>query len=147
MPIVTQVTEDMKAAMKAQDAARLSTVRMLKTALKNKEIDLMRPLTDDEALAVIRTQIKQLKDSITEFAAAGRADLADPVTAEVAVLEAYLPAQMGDEELAAKVKQALAEAGFTGKADMGRAMGVAMKAVAGLADGARVKAAVEAALV
>lgn len=147
MSLTRQITDDMKAAMKAQEAAKLSTIRMLKTALKNKEIDLMHELTDDEALAVIRTQIKQLKDSAESFAAAGRADLADPVAGEIAVLEGYLPAQIPDEALAAKVREALAQAGITSKADAGKAMGVAMKAVAGLADGARVKKAVEAALV
>lgn len=146
MSLTQKITDDMKAAMKAQDGARLSTLRMLKAAFKNKEIDLMRPLTDEEALAVVRTQIKQLKDSLESFTAAGRADLADPVRAEVAVLEAYLPAQMDDAALAAKVREALAAAGISSKADAGRAMGVAVKAVAGLADGARVKAAVEAAL-
>src|SRR3989344_3905133 len=147
MSIVNQVTDDMKAAMKAHEAAKLSTIRMLKTALKNRQIELMHELTDDEALAVIRTQIKQLKDSLDSFMSAGRNDLAEPLHAEIATLEAYLPAQMDDATLAAKVKEALAEAGLTAKADMGRAMGVAMKAVAGLADGGRVKKAVESALV
>ncbi|TAK03260.1 GatB/YqeY domain-containing protein [Patescibacteria group bacterium] len=146
MPIITQVNDDMKAAMKAQEAAKLSTIRMLKTALKNKEIDLMRALTDDEALAVIRTQIKQLRDSAESFTAAGRTDLADPVAGEIATLEAYLPSQLSDAALDAKVREALSGAGLTSKADTGRAMGVAMKAVAGLADGARVKKAVESAL-
>jgi len=143
MSLNQQVADDMKQAMKAQDAAKLSTLRMLKSSLKNKQIDLQHDLTDDEVMAVVKTQIKQLKDSAAEFDKAGRADLADPSRAEISILEAYLPAQLDDAAVEAKVRAALAEAGITAKADAGRAMGVAMKAVAGLADGTRVKAAVE----
>lgn len=141
--LTEQITNDMKEAMKAQDAARLSTLRMLKSALKNKQIDLMHELSDDEAMAVIKTQIKQLKDASETFAAAGRAETVEANAKEIAVLEAYLPAQMDDAALTAIVKEAVAASGASSKADQGKAMGAAMKAVAGRADGSRVKAIVE----
>lgn len=141
--ITEQITVDLKEAMKAQDAATLSTLRMVKSALKNKQIDLMRELTEDEAMAVIKTQIKQLKDAADTFREAGRAELVEANDREVKVLEKYLPAQLGDDELAAIVRDAVAASGATSKADQGKAMGAAMKAVAGRADGARVKTLVE----
>lgn len=147
MTIAERVAAEFLTAMKAKDAVTLSTVRLLKSALKNKQIDLMRELTEEEAQAVVKSQIKQLKDSITDFEKAGRADLADPAKIEAAFLERYLPAQMDDAALEAAVTDALAGAGMTSKADAGRAMGVAMKAVAGLADAGRVKAVVDKVLV
>ncbi len=141
------ISEDLKNAMKAKDDATLSTLRMLKSALKNKQIDLYgaeaKELSDEEVLAVIKTQIKQLKDAADTFAQGGRADMAESSAKEIAVLEKYLPAQMDDAALEATVKAALAEAGIASKADAGRAMGVAMKAVAGRADAGRVKKVVE----
>ncbi len=147
MTIAERVAQEFLAAMKAKDATSLSTIRMLKSALKNKQIDLMRELTEEEAQAVIKSQIKQLKDSVTDFEKAGRADLADPAKVEAAFLERYLPAQMEDAILETTVQEALQAAGMSSKADQGRAMGVAMKAVAGLADAGRVKAVVEKILV
>lgn len=141
--LTEKITNDMKEAMKAQDAPRLSTLRMLKSALKNKQIDLMHELSDEEAMAVIKTQIKQLKDAAETFREAGRAETVEANEREIAVLGAYLPAQMGDEELAQIVKDAVAASGASTKADAGKAMGAAMKAVAGRADGSRVKAIVE----
>lgn len=141
--LTDQITNDMKEAMKAQDAPTLSTLRMLKSALKNKQIDLMHELSDEEAMAVIKMQIKQLKDAAETFRQAGRAETVEANEREIAVLEKYLPAQMDDASLAQTVKDALAAAGATSKADTGKAMGAAMKAVAGRADGSRVKAVVE----
>ncbi len=147
MSLIAQITEDMKNAMKAKDEAALGTIRMLKSALKNKQIDLYgaeaKELTDDEVTALIKTQIKQLKDAADTFTTGGREDLAASSLAEITVLERYLPAQMDDAALAATVKDALAAGGFTSKADAGKAMGAAMKAVAGQADAGRVKAVVE----
>lgn len=139
MTLLEQITFDMKEAMKAKDEAKLSTLRMLKSALKNKQIDLMHELSDEEVLSVIKTQMKQLKDSLESFSGAGREDLAVPTQKELVVLEAYMPAQMSEEELEAVVKAAVEESGVTSKEDMGKAMGVAMKKVAGRADGSRVK--------
>lgn len=141
------ISEDLKTAMKAKDEATLSTLRMLKSALKNKQIDLYgaeaKELSDEEVQAVIKTQIKQLKDAADTFVQGGRADMAASSTKEITVLEKYLPAQMDDASLETAVKGALAAAGITSKADAGRAMGVAMKAAAGRADAGRVKKIVE----
>lgn len=141
--LTDQITNDLKEAMKAQDAATLSTLRMLKAALKNRQIDLMHELSDEEAMAVVKTQIKQLKDAADTFRQAGRAEMVESNEREVSVLEKYLPAQMSDAELAAIVKDAVAASGATAKSDAGKAMGAAMKAVAGRADGGRVKAIVD----
>jgi hypothetical protein len=143
MPLKDQISSDIKTAMKAKDAAKLSTLRMLQSALTNKEIEAGKALADADVQAVVKSQIKQLKDAADVFEKGGRADMAASSKSEVAVLEAYLPAQMPDEELTKIVKEAVAASGATSKADAGRAMGSAMKAVAGRADGARVKVIVE----
>lgn len=139
MSLVDTLKQDMKAAMKAKDNATLSTLRLLLSAIKNKQIDTQHELSDEEIQAVIKTQVKQLKDAAQTFRDGGRDDMAADSEAEVAILEKYLPAQMPDEELEALVKTAVEESGAAGPQDMGRAMGAAMKAVAGRADGNRVK--------
>ncbi len=141
--LTEQINNDLKEAMKAQDAGRLSTLRMLKSALKNKEIDLMHPLTDDEAIAIIKGQVKQLKEVQETEEKVGREEESERAKQEIAVLEKYLPAQMGEEELVQIVRDAVVASGATSKADTGKAMGAAMKAVAGRADGTRVKTIVE----
>lgn len=143
MSLQEQLNADLKDAMKAKDAATLSTLRLLKSALKNKEIDLMRVLTDEEVSAMIKMQIKQLKESQEMNAQAGRPEGVEMANAEIATLEKYLPAQLDDATLSQIVKDAVAASGASSKADAGKAMGAAMKAVAGQADGARVKAIVE----
>ena len=137
---------DFKSAMKEKNEAKLSTLRMLKAALKNKQIDLIHELSEEEALAVVKSQIKQLKDSLEPFEKGGRTDMAESIRAEIATLEVYLPAQMEDATLKQVIGESLKQAGLTTKADMGKAMGVAMKAVAGRADGGRVRPIVEALL-
>ncbi|TAL51389.1 GatB/YqeY domain-containing protein [Patescibacteria group bacterium] len=139
MSLALKITEDMKAAMKAKDSATLSTLRLLISALKNKKIDVQHELSDVEVMDVVKSQVKQLKDSIESFKAGGREDLATSTHAEVLVLEQYLPSQMGDEELTQIVKEVVEKSGATSKADMGKVMGAAMAAVAGRADGSRVK--------
>lgn len=139
MSLAQKITDNMKAAMKAKDSATLSTLRLLLSALKNKKIDVQHELSDAEVTDVVKTQVKQLKDSIESFKAGGREDLATSVQVEIGVLEQYLPAQMSDEELVAVVKEAVEKSGATSKADMGKVMGQAMAAVAGRADGTRVK--------
>lgn len=143
MTLPERINEDFKIAFKAREEAKVSTLRMLKAALKNKQIDLMRELTEEEVLAVVKSQIKQLKDSIDAFTAGGRSELSASAATEVCALEAYLPAQMDDATLSVLIKEALNNANITAKADQGKAMGVAMKAVAGKADGTRVRAIVE----
>ncbi|MCR4314380.1 MAG: GatB/YqeY domain-containing protein [Candidatus Uhrbacteria bacterium] len=139
MTLAERIIENMKAAMKAKDSATLSTLRLLISAMKNKKIDVQHELSDAEVTDVVKTQVKQLKDSIESFTAGGREDLAASVQVEIGVLEQYLPAQMSDEELTRIVKNAVEKSGATSKADMGKVMGAAMAAVAGRADGTRVK--------
>jgi uncharacterized protein YqeY len=139
MSLAGTITDNMKAAMKAKDSATLSTLRLLLSALKNKKIDVQHELSDAEVQDVVKTQVKQLKDSIESFKAGGREDLAMSTQTEIGVLEQYLPAQMSDEELTKVVKEAVEKSGATSKADMGKVMGAAMAAVAGRADGSRVK--------
>jgi len=141
--LIEQISNDLKEAMKAKDADTLSTLRMLKSAVKNKEIDAQKELTDEEISAIIKMQVKQLREAGEVAAAAGRPETVEAADREIALLEKYLPTQMDDATLAAVVKDALAVAGTTSKADTGKAMGAAMKAVGGRADGSRVKAAVE----
>ncbi len=141
MTLLETINQDFTAAMKERREAELSTLRLLRAALKNRQIELMKELSEDEALSVVKSQIKQLKDALESFAS--REDLAQKARGELAVLEKYLPAQLSDAELEAVVKEAVAASGASGKADMGRAMGAAMKAVSGQADGSRVKAIVE----
>jgi len=125
--------------MKAKDSATLSTLRLLLSALKNKQIDVQHDLSDAEVQDVVKSQVKQLKDSIETFTQGGRDDMAQSAQVEVEILEKYLPEQMGDEELETIVRSAIEQSGAQSKADMGKAMGAAMQAVAGRADGSRVK--------
>lgn len=125
--------------MKAKNSATLSTLRLLLSAMKNKKIDVQHELSDAEVTDVVKTQVKQLKDSIESFKMGGREDLATSVQVEIGVLEQYLPAQMSDGELTRIVKDVVEKSGATSKADMGKVMGQAMAAVAGRADGTRVK--------
>jgi uncharacterized protein YqeY len=139
MSLADTLSQDMKASMKAKENATLSTLRLLLAAMKNKQIDLMHALSDAEIRDVMKTQVKQLKDSIVSFEAGARADMVASAQAEIVVLEKYLPAQISDEALHAIVVAAIAETGATSKADMGKVMGAAVKAAAGGADGGRVK--------
>ena len=143
MNLQENITQDLKEAMKSKQAATLSTLRMLKSALKNKQIELMHDLTEQEVIAVIKSQIKQLQDSLALFEQAGRQETADSVRAEILVLEHYLPAQLEEVELEHIVKEALTSSGIESKEEMGKAMGAVMKAVAGKADGSRVREMVE----
>ena len=143
MHLAEQITTDIKTAMKAKDNATLSTLRMLLSAMKNKQIDLKRELSEDEVLAVVKSQVKQLKDSLVSFAEAGREDLAKGVKSEVVILEKYLPAEMTDGQISEIVKKTIEEVGATSLEDMGKVMGASMKAVAGKADGTRVKTIVQ----
>jgi len=129
-----RITEDMKAAMRAKDAARLSAIRMLQAAIKQKEVD-ERIVADDAAvLAIVDKLIKQRKDSIEQFGKAGRTDLVDKETAELNLLAGYLPQQMSDVELSAAIDAAIAEAGAAGPQGMGKVMAVLKPRIAGRAD-------------
>jgi uncharacterized protein len=138
-----RITEDMKAAMRAKDAARLSAIRLLQAAIKQKEVD-ERIVADDAAvLGIVEKLIKQRKDSIEQFGKAGRADLVDKETAELNLLTGYLPQQMSDEELASAVDAAIAESGAAGPQGMGKVMAVLKPRIAGRADMGKVSALVK----
>ena len=122
MTISERVNQDMVAAMKAREEARLSTIRMIKTALKNKEIDKRAPLDDQEAMAVLNTMIKQRKESIEQFTKGNRPELAEKEAAEITLIEGYLPKAVGADEIAAKVKETIAEMGSPTIKDMGAVM-------------------------
>ena len=142
MTLKERITEDMKAAMRAKDSARLGAIRLLQAAIKQKEVDERVTLDDAAVAAIVDKLAKQRKDSIAAFTQAGRQDLADKETAELAVLQAYLPARLSAEEVAAAVKALVAEVGASGPADMGKVMGAAKARLAGKADMAAVSAAV-----
>jgi uncharacterized protein YqeY len=146
MSLKDRITEDMKAAMRAKEAERLGTIRLLLAACKQKEVDERVTLDDAMVVAIVDKLIKQRKDSISQFAAAGRQDLADKETAELKVLEAYLPARLSAEDVNAAVAALVAELGATGPADMGKVMGAAKQRFAGNADMGLVSAAVKQAL-
>jgi len=129
-----RITEDMKAAMRAKDAARLSAIRMLTAAIKQKEVDERIVVDDAAVLGIVEKLIKQRKDSIEQFARAGRADLVDKETAELNLLAGYLPQQMSDAELAAAVDAAVLESGAAGPQGMGKVMTVLKPRIAGRAD-------------
>jgi uncharacterized protein YqeY len=137
MGISEQVQKDMVEAMRSRDELRLSTLRMVKSALKNKEIDKRGPLDDKEAQQVLATLIKQRKDSIEQFTKGGRLELADKEAAEIKLIEAYLPKAMGEEEIAAVVKATIAEMGSPTMKDMGTVMKNSMAKLQ--ATGARVE--------
>ena len=147
MPTLKErITEDMKAAMRARDTERLGTIRLLTAAIKQKEVDERVELDDTAVIGVVDKLIKQRKDSIEAFQKAGRQDLADKESAELAVLTAYLPARLSSEEIAAEVKAIVAELGAKGPGDMGKVMGAVKARLAGKADMGQVSAAVKAAL-
>ncbi len=122
MSISEQIQKDMTAAMKARDERRLSTLRMVRAALKNREIDKRAPLDDREAMQVLGTLIKQRKDSVEQFTKGGRQDLADKEAAEITLIETYLPKEAGVEEIAATVRATIAEMGSPTMKDMGAVM-------------------------
>jgi uncharacterized protein YqeY len=136
MSIPEQIQKDIVESMKARQEQRLSTLRMVKTALKNKEIDKRAPLDDMEAVAVLSTLIKQRKDSIEQFTKGGRQELADKEAAEITIIESYMPKAAGEEEVAATVRATIAEMGSPTMKDMGTVMKAAMAKFA--ASGTRV---------
>ncbi|WP_295380022.1 GatB/YqeY domain-containing protein [Pseudacidovorax intermedius] len=146
MSLKARITEDMKTAMRAKEAERLGTIRLLLAAMKQKEVDERIELDDAAVVGVIDKMIKQRKDSIAAFTQAGRIELADKEAAEVVVLEAYLPQRLGADEIAAEVKAIVAELGASGPGDMGKVMGAAKQRLAGKAEMGQVSAAVKAAL-
>src|SRR5512143_260603 len=135
MGLREKIDADAKEALKSGEKDKVSTLRMLNAALKNKQIDKRRPLTEEEVIETVRSLIKQRKDSIEQFAKGGRQDLVDKETAEVAVLEAYLPQQLAREELEVMVRDAISQTGAQGARDMGKVMKALIPMVGGRADG------------
>jgi uncharacterized protein YqeY len=146
MSLKEQITEDMKNAMRAKDTGRLGTIRLLLAAMKQKEVDERVELDDAAVIAIVEKLIKQRKDSISQFQAANRDDLVAIENAELVVLQAYMPAQMSEAEVAAVVAKVVAEVGASGPQDMGKVMGVVKPQLAGKADMGIVSAQVKAAL-
>jgi len=134
MSLKNRIGEDMKAAMRAREADRLSAIRMLLAAIKQKEVDERIELDDAQVVAVVDKLCKQRRDSIDQYEKAGRQDLADRERAEIEVLSAYLPSQAGEAEVAAEIEAAIAAAGAAGPQDMGKVMGVLKQKLAGRAD-------------
>ena len=135
MDINGKINEEMIAAAKAKNKARLSAIRMLKAAIHNKEIDLMRPLNESETLQIISAMVKQRKDSIEQFTKGGRTDLVEKEEAELKVVQEFMPAQMSDDEVVSVIKNAIAEAGAVSVKDMGKVMKLLMPQLTGKADG------------
>ena len=146
MSLRTQIIDDMKTAMKAKDAPRLAAIRLLLAAVKQKEVDERRELDDAATIAVVEKLSKQRQDSVSQYEAAGRQDLADAEKFEIAVLAAYLPARLSNAEIAAEIVAAMSETGAQGMADMGKLMAVLKPRLAGKADMAEVSRQVKTAL-
>jgi len=151
MSLKEQITEDMKSAMRARDTERLGTIRLLLAAAKQKEVDERVVLDDVAIVAIIDKMIKQRKDSVAAFTQADRMDLADKETAEIKVLQAYLPQRLSTDELTAAIRAIVAELGAelgrdAGPGDMGKVMGLVKTRLAGKADMGQVSAAVKSAL-
>ncbi|HKR38837.1 MULTISPECIES: GatB/YqeY domain-containing protein [Paraburkholderia] len=146
MSLKDQINDDMKTAMRARESERLATIRLLLAAIKQREVDDRVTLDDAGITAVIDKMIKQRKDSISQFEAAGRTDLVEKEAAELVVLTAYMPAQLSDAEIAAEVQAAVAQVGAAGPQDMGKVMGVLKPKLAGRADMTAVSGLVKAAL-
>jgi hypothetical protein len=146
MSLKERINEDMKSALRARETARLSAVRLLMAAIKQREVDERIQLDDTAVITVVEKLIKQRKDSVSQYQAAGRQDLADAESFEIQVLSAYMPAQLSAEEIAEQVRQAVTETAAAGAKDMGKVMAWLKPRLAGRADMTAVSAQVRAAL-
>lgn len=146
MSLKQQITEDMKNAMRAKDAARLGAIRLLLAAMKQREVDERIELSDSDVISIIDKMIKQRRDSITQFEAAGRQELADAEKFEIGVLQAYMPQAMTEAEVTAAVDEAIAASGAKSPQEMGKVIGLLKPKLAGRADMGKVSALVKARL-
>ena len=146
MTLKDQITEDMKSAMRAKETARLSAIRLLLAAIKQREVDERIVVDDAGVIAIVEKMMKQRKDSITQFEKAGRDDLVAIEVGEMAILQAYLPAQLSDAEVVAAVAAAIAATGASGPQDMGKVISALKAQLAGKADMGKVSGLVKAAL-
>ena len=143
MSLKERITEDMKAAMRAREVHRLSTIRLLLSAMKQKEVDERVVLSDSDVLAIVERLIKQRRDSITQYVAAKRQDLADVESYELDLLQSYMPLQLSMDEILAEVRSAISESGAASSKDMGKVMGILKGRLAGQADMSKVSALVK----
>lgn len=143
MPLKQQITDEMKAAMKSGDKDRLGVIRLILAAIKQREVDERIVLDDTEVLKVVEKMIKQRRDSITQFRAAAREDLATKEEYEIGVIQGYMPAQLGEAEVEAIIVKAIADSGASGAKDMGKVIGLVRPQVAGRADMGKVSEAVK----
>ena len=146
MTLKTRITEDMKAAMRAKEAARLSTIRLLLAAIKQKEVDERIEVGDNDVVAIIDKMIKQRRESIAQFDAGGRSDLSAAEKAEIAVLEEYMPERLSEAEIDRRIEAAIERTGVSGPAAMGKVMAALKPELAGRADMTQVAARVKARL-
>ena len=135
MTLIERLNEDMKQAMKSQDKFRLSVIRMIRSSIKNIEIDQRRTLDDGEVIDILSREIKQRKDALQEFEKAGRSDLVESAQAEIAIISEYLPKQLTEEELQSIIQETIREVGASSKADLGKVMSALMPRIKGRADG------------
>ncbi len=141
--LLSKLNDDMKTAMKAKEKETLQVIRMLKASLQNEQIKVGRDLTEDEELTVLSREMKQRRDSLTEFEKAGREDLTEKVKGEITIVEQYLPAQLTDEEIRQIVVDAIEKTGASSPKEFGKVMGLVMPQVKGKADGNQVNAVVK----
>lgn len=146
MTLKQKISDDMKAAMRARDSARLGAIRLLQAAIKQREVDERIELSDTDVLGILDKMIKQRRDSIAQFEAAGRQELADGEKFEISVLQAYMPQQLSAEEIDTAIEQALAASGAAGPQDMGKMMALLKPQLAGRADMGKVSGLVKARL-
>jgi uncharacterized protein YqeY len=146
MTLKEQITEDMKSAMRAKEAERLGTIRLLLAAIKQREVDERITVDDAGIIAIIEKLIKQRKDSIEQFQKAGRADLVDQESKELGILQAYMPAQLSEAEVQAAIQKTISSLGAAGPQDMGKVIGALKSQLAGKADMGTVSGLVKAAL-
>lgn len=146
MSLKQQISDDMKAAMRAREAARLGAIRLLLAAMKQREVDERIELTDADVVAIIEKMMKQRRDSISQYEAAGRQELADVEKFEISVLQTYMPQQLGEAEINTAIAEAVAATGAAGPQDMGKVMGVLKPRLAGRADMGKVSALIKAQL-
>ncbi len=143
MSLKEQITADMKDAMRARDSERLGVIRLVQAAIKQREVDERIELDDAAVIAILEKMIKQRRESVQQYTDGGRPELADQETAEIAILQPYLPAQLGADEVAAAVTAAIAESGATEMKDMGKVMGILKPKLQGQADMGQVSAQVK----
>ena len=146
MTLVERITDDMKTAMKAKDSLALGAIRMLRAALKDKEIEMGKTLEENDVIGVISKLIKQRKDSATQYIDANRPELAEKENAEIKVLEVYLPEQMSDDEVSTLIQSAIAETGASSMKDMGAVMAIVRPKAAGKADMGKISSLIKTAL-